>query len=68
MKKTSLLFSLCILFMIGCGEPETPAPRQPSPEKTLLIGLTPEHNIFKQIRRYEPLADYLSRKTASGSR
>src|SRR5512141_809800 len=63
MKKSLLAFSLCALFMIGCGMQETPAPRQPPPEKTLLIGLTPEHNIFKQVRRYEPLADYLSKKT-----
>ena len=63
MKKSLLAFSLCALLAIGCGKPETPAPRQHTPEKTLLIGLTPEHNIFKQVRRYEPLADYLSKKT-----
>jgi phosphonate transport system substrate-binding protein len=63
MRKSLLPFFLCALFMIGCGKPETTDPRQPAPEKTLLIGLTPEHNIFKQVRRYEPLADYLSKKT-----
>jgi len=63
MKKSLLAFSLCALLVVGCGVQETPAPRHPPPEKTLLIGLTPEHNIFKQIRRYEPLADYLSKKT-----
>jgi phosphonate transport system substrate-binding protein len=63
MKKSSLAFIFCALLAIGCVKPETSAPRQPTPEKTLLIGLTPEHNIFKQLRRYEPLADYLSKKT-----
>jgi phosphonate transport system substrate-binding protein len=63
MKKSLLAFSLCAVLVTGCGKPETPAPRRPPPEKTLLIGLTPEHNIFRQVRRYEPLADYLSEKT-----
>lgn len=63
MRKSLLAFSLIALLAIGCVQHETSAPRQPPPEKTLLIGLTPEHNIFKQVRRYEPLADYLSGKT-----
>jgi phosphonate transport system substrate-binding protein len=32
-------------------------------KKVFLIGLTPERNIFEQIERYQPLADYLSEKT-----
>jgi len=63
MKKSLLAFFLCAVLVIGCVKQETPPPRHPAPEKTLLIGLTPEHNIFKQVRRYEPLADYLSKKT-----
>jgi phosphonate transport system substrate-binding protein len=63
MRKSLLAFSLCTVLAVGCGRQESPAPRQPPPEKTLLIGVTPEHNIFKQVRRYEPLADYLSKKT-----
>jgi len=31
-------------------------------EKALLIGLIPEQNIFKQIDRYTPLAEYLAKK------
>jgi phosphonate transport system substrate-binding protein len=30
--------------------------------ESLVIGLTPEQNIFKQIERYTPLAEYLSQK------
>ncbi len=37
-------------------------PGDASHAKTLLIGLIPEQNLFKQVERYEPLADYLSQK------
>ncbi len=30
---------------------------------SIRIGLIPEQNIFKQVERYEPIADYLSEKT-----
>jgi phosphonate transport system substrate-binding protein len=35
----------------------------PRQQTTVLIGLLPEQNIFKQMDRYEPLARYLGRKT-----
>ncbi|MBI5342474.1 MAG: phosphate/phosphite/phosphonate ABC transporter substrate-binding protein [Deltaproteobacteria bacterium] len=59
-----LLVSVCLLaaFLTGCGKHESQAPAKAPPETTLLIGLIPEQNIFKQIERYEPLADYLSSK------
>lgn len=62
MKKSLLAFFLCLVLLIGCGKQETAVPQQPALKKTLLIGLLPENNIFKQVRRYEPLADYLSKK------
>ncbi len=54
---------ICIIFIFGCGEPA----KEPKPEKvkyktTLNVGLIPEHDIFHQLKRYEPLADYLSKK------
>jgi phosphonate transport system substrate-binding protein len=50
----------------GCERTEPVSPKKPGVkpglEKTFLIGLIPEQNIFKQIERYEPLASYLSRR------
>ena len=34
-------------------------------DRGLLIGLIPEQNIFKQMDRYKPLAEYLSKKTGT---
>lgn len=58
------LFScICIVFIFGCGEPaKEPKPEETKYETTLNIGLIPEHDIFHQLKRYEPLADYLSKK------
>ncbi|MBI5576063.1 MAG: phosphate/phosphite/phosphonate ABC transporter substrate-binding protein [Deltaproteobacteria bacterium] len=53
---------LFFAFFTGCGQRDRETAEQPPPETTLLIGLIPEQNIFKQIERYEPLADYLSKK------
>ncbi len=55
---------LCAAFTISCSKTETKLPEEEKKqETTLLIGLIPERNIFKQIERYEPLAHYLSEKT-----
>ncbi len=34
-----------------------------APQEEILIGLIPEMNVFKQMGRFKPLADYLSEKT-----
>ena len=55
-------FFLCIAIVMGCGEKVTETKTKKKVAKaTLLIGLIPEQNIFKQLERYEPLANYLSR-------
>lgn len=65
MKKISLgimaLACLCIFSQTGCKKTEPP-PVEDNRE-TILIGLLPEQNIFKQLDRYEPLAEYLSQKS-----
>jgi phosphonate transport system substrate-binding protein len=48
--------------MAGCGEPAGTAPAPEAARRTLRIGLIPEQNIFDQLRRYEPLAGYLSER------
>jgi phosphonate transport system substrate-binding protein len=61
---------LVLLFMVffsfsGCKgkEPATPERKTAlSDEKPLLIGLIPERNIFDQMQRYRPLADYVSKR------
>lgn len=42
----------------GCGQ------GQGSRAGSLVIGVTPEQNIFRQIERYTPLAEYLSQKSS----
>jgi phosphonate transport system substrate-binding protein len=51
--------------LAGCAKEEKTHKKSATERKTLLIGLIPEQNIFKQIERYEPLAAYLSRKTGT---
>jgi phosphonate transport system substrate-binding protein len=47
---------------MGCGEQGEVTSSDIQPARTLRIGLIPEHNIFRQKKRYEPLAEYLSEK------
>ncbi len=65
-----LIIPFCLLLILmaagGCERTETVSPKKPGVEpgleKTLLIGLIPEQNIFRQMERYQPLADALSKK------
>jgi phosphonate transport system substrate-binding protein len=60
-----LLVVVLALAFSGCGDREPPPARtgQPALQPGIQIGLIPEHNVFRQLDRYEPLASYLSRKT-----
>jgi len=56
---------VALLCGAACGGSPTPAPARggaENREQVLLIGLIPEQNIFRQIERYEPIADHLSGK------
>ena len=58
---------LFILSPVACTpEKQAPEPTVERYKQTLLIGLIPEQNVFKQMERYEPLARYISRKTGVG--
>ncbi|MBW1995135.1 MAG: phosphate/phosphite/phosphonate ABC transporter substrate-binding protein [Deltaproteobacteria bacterium] len=62
-QKIIVIFCLSMGLVIGCNETESePVVRPTEKRSALLIGLIPEHNIFKQIERYEPLAAYLSKR------
>jgi phosphonate transport system substrate-binding protein len=59
-----VLFMLCLPLFAACSPQGPPAPaKKKPPVEQLRIGLIPEQNIFKQMERYEPLAEYLFRKT-----
>jgi phosphonate transport system substrate-binding protein len=56
---------LCLDVIAGCSK-TTSAPQQKKvtikEDNFILIGLVPEENIFKQMERYGPVAQYLSEK------
>jgi phosphonate transport system substrate-binding protein len=61
----ALCLLLFVLFCI-CSLPEAAPPVtviKSSPETEILIGLIPEQQIFEQITRYTPLANYITAKT-----
>jgi phosphonate transport system substrate-binding protein len=51
MKVITIIISLIILFSF------------PAHARDIRIGLIPEQNVFKQVRRYRPLGDYIEAKT-----
>jgi len=67
MSRLLISICLCLTTLIGCSETKTennPATNTQAAEErpSLTIGLIPERNIFRQLDRYEPLADYLSKR------
>lgn len=65
MAKALIIIFFCLTAISGCSKTETMQPEEKKTldgEHPLLIGLIPEQNVFKQIERYTPLADYLSTK------
>jgi len=61
--RAAMIAVVAFVFGFGCGKRENGSSPAPPPRDTLLIGLIPERNIFKQFERYEPLAKYLSART-----
>jgi phosphonate transport system substrate-binding protein len=52
-----------ITLLAGCNDKKAATVQKQPSEKTLVIGLIPEQNIFRQMERYEPLARYLQSRT-----
>jgi phosphonate transport system substrate-binding protein len=65
MFKRSITAIACLLALLACSRQEPPPPAKKPPVVKLLIGLIPERNLFRQMERYEPLGEYLSRKTGA---
>jgi phosphonate transport system substrate-binding protein len=64
MGKALIIICLYVIIISGCSKAETTPPKETKNQDTsILIGLIPERNIFRQIERYEPLADYLSKNS-----
>jgi phosphonate transport system substrate-binding protein len=63
MRIAVFVLCICLLLPTSCSKPQTPPPKKVIKEENfLLIGLIPEENIFRQLDRYDPLAEYLSEK------
>ena len=67
MSRLLISICLCLTILTGCSETKTennPATNTQTAEArpSITIGLIPERNIFTQLDRYEPLADYLSKR------
>ncbi len=62
MKNLIVAAFLFIPIITTFTQSETIASEKDLQKKYLLIGLIPEHHIFEQVERYEPLAGYISKK------
>lgn len=62
LKRAIIIILIPFSLMVACGKKEAQLKKefQPQHDKEILIGLIPERNIFDQVDRYQPLADYLS--------
>ncbi len=63
MKKSWILVGVCLALLAGCSDKGKAPSAVKDSGRTLVVGLIPERNIFKQIERYQPLANYLRAKT-----
>jgi phosphonate transport system substrate-binding protein len=64
-KMFSIVLTVCLFAGAGCTTSEKVSVQQRTHARTVVIGLIPEQNLFRQMARYEPLADYLSEKTGT---
>ncbi len=62
-KMFSIVLAVCLSTTVGCKTSDKVSVQQKTSAKTVVIGLIPEQNLFRQMARYEPLAEYLSEKT-----
>ncbi len=63
MQKGWIAVGLCLALLAGCSDKGKSPSAPRASGRPLVVGLIPERNIFKQIERYQPLANYLRSKT-----
>jgi len=63
MKTGWIVVGLCLALVVGCSDKGKSQSAPQASGRALVVGLIPERNIFKQIERYQPLANYLRAKT-----
>jgi phosphonate transport system substrate-binding protein len=58
------IFVVCLLLLAGCNKERRAVGSRQNQQarQTLTIGLVTEQDIFKQVHRYEPLAEYLEQR------
>ncbi len=65
-RSRTLLLVMATVFscaLLSCSEHGgSPEAHSVQPRRALRLGLIPEHNIFRQLERFQPLADYLGRR------
>src|ERR1700690_928612 len=61
--KLYALACVMLIMITSCKKPEPVQQVEKPPDRTIIIGLIPEQQIFEQVEKYTPLADYLSVKT-----
>jgi phosphonate transport system substrate-binding protein len=54
--------ALCAMLAPACSKEQTTSSAPGHIDQTLVIGLVPEQSLFKQVRRFEPIANYLSHR------
>jgi phosphonate transport system substrate-binding protein len=62
MSLRGLALLACLLALAGCRAEDRTPPVKASGLPPIRIGLIPEQNIFRQVERYQPVADYLGGK------
>jgi len=64
MKRPLIPLMIFLSLILSCERKEVKPKGEIRPpiEKEIVIGLIPERNIFDQVERYQPLADYLATK------
>ncbi len=63
MQRRCIWFLVILVVSAGCSGKGSPAAARKATGRTLLIGLIPEQNIFRQMERYEPIAEYVHSRT-----